>query len=242
MIAGTKATAGRQALGRRQPMSFSPALGRWLQQDPIGYAAGYNNFYSLVGNNPVDRVDPTGLITITEQLRDKLNSLWAKTKKSGKEAGGILIYQLAGEGKGWDIMNMVEGDESSILIDVEKAIKDLSPEQKKLFQGTVHTHPGNSAFSSVDIFHFMSGDEGDIAIVETEKFTYVLEADAAALKKAEKKPTQKELKMCWERAAVAAKQAQKDDTAASVDAVKATLKLIEDKTGVKIKFDVKSKK
>ena len=41
-------------------MSFSPNLGRWLQQDPIGYAGGSLNLYLMEGDNPINRTDPEG--------------------------------------------------------------------------------------------------------------------------------------------------------------------------------------
>jgi RHS repeat-associated protein len=40
---------------------YSPTLGRWMQQDPIGYAAGDSNLYRYVGNNPTNITDPNGL-------------------------------------------------------------------------------------------------------------------------------------------------------------------------------------
>ena len=40
---------------------YSPTLGRFLQTDPIGTADDLN-LYGYVGNNPVNRTDPTGLM------------------------------------------------------------------------------------------------------------------------------------------------------------------------------------
>ena len=43
---------------------YSPALGRFLQTDPILFAAGDVNVYRYVANDPVKYVDPTGEIAI----------------------------------------------------------------------------------------------------------------------------------------------------------------------------------
>ncbi len=39
---------------------YSPALGRFLQPDPIGYSAGDMNLYAYVGNDAVNLTDPDG--------------------------------------------------------------------------------------------------------------------------------------------------------------------------------------
>jgi RHS repeat-associated protein len=41
--------------------SYDYAIGRWVNEDPMGYAAGDANLYRYVGNNPVNGVDPSGL-------------------------------------------------------------------------------------------------------------------------------------------------------------------------------------
>ncbi len=39
---------------------YDPATGRFLSEDPIGFAGGDANLYRYVGNNPVNAIDPTG--------------------------------------------------------------------------------------------------------------------------------------------------------------------------------------
>ena len=41
---------------------YDPTVGRWISEDPIGFAAGDANIYRYVGNSPTNFVDPDGLI------------------------------------------------------------------------------------------------------------------------------------------------------------------------------------
>jgi RHS repeat-associated protein len=46
--------------------AYHPALGRFLQPDPLGYDAGDMNLYAYVGNDPINARDPWGMETIDE--------------------------------------------------------------------------------------------------------------------------------------------------------------------------------
>jgi RHS repeat-associated protein len=43
---------------------YDPAVGRWLSEDPIGFAAGDTNVYRYVANQPLNIVDPGGALPI----------------------------------------------------------------------------------------------------------------------------------------------------------------------------------
>ena len=43
---------------------YDPKLGRFISEDPIGFAGGDINLYGYVGNRPLARRDPTGTIAI----------------------------------------------------------------------------------------------------------------------------------------------------------------------------------
>jgi len=43
---------------------YSPSTGRFITEDPIGFAGGDISFYRYVLNDPVNLVDPLGLISM----------------------------------------------------------------------------------------------------------------------------------------------------------------------------------
>ncbi len=40
---------------------YDPGIGRWLDEDPIGFTAGDPNLYRYAGNDPTGFVAPSGM-------------------------------------------------------------------------------------------------------------------------------------------------------------------------------------
>lgn len=59
---------------------YSPELGRFISQDPLGFAGGDANFYAYTSNRPTVAVDPSGLSTKTalSWAGEAASQLWDK--------------------------------------------------------------------------------------------------------------------------------------------------------------------
>ncbi len=57
----TKRSDAQTGLVHYQYRNYLPSMSRWTTRDPLGEAGGMN-LYAFVGNNPVNWVDPWGLI------------------------------------------------------------------------------------------------------------------------------------------------------------------------------------
>ena len=53
---------------------YDPQVGRFVSQDPIGFAGGDVNLYGYVGNSPTNFTDPSGLVPLPGWLRRRLGS------------------------------------------------------------------------------------------------------------------------------------------------------------------------
>jgi RHS repeat-associated protein len=107
---------------------FSPTLGRWLQNDPLSYAAGDTNLYRNVGNGPTSYVDPSGLA--------KCIAAWCLATEFGlSDKGGTQKVQvlLIDGSKGYAILTPdgMGGWTGQIPKNIDIAGGLISPEQRR---------------------------------------------------------------------------------------------------------------
>ncbi len=92
---------------------YIPSVGRFAQKDPLGFAGGDLNLYAYVGNDPINFIDPLGLLTWPYTWQG-----WVGPILMG--AGGLttlvplpgaipLGLRIAAAGLGFTIWDLLEG-------------------------------------------------------------------------------------------------------------------------------------
>jgi RHS repeat-associated protein len=130
---------------------YDPRTARWLQRDPIEASSGDPNFWRYCGNDPLNGVDPSGLIPFFFEV----------TLETDPETG--LIYRKPGReiGEGKALERRIRGDDVFVKDDslkkARRAAKDLEKKVARELGGKVvgpEIHPTNiKAVAPAHHFH-----------------------------------------------------------------------------------------
>ena len=96
---------------------YDPEVGRWTAKDPIGFAGGDTDLYGYVLNDPVNLVDPAGLLTTYYGMGA---SAYYGNEGNVTTSAGAILYS---DKTGWFAGNFVSyGAEMAPLGDIETTL------------------------------------------------------------------------------------------------------------------------
>jgi RHS repeat-associated protein len=76
---------------------YNPAIGRYVESDPIGLRGGPNT-YAFVLNDPISKIDPRGLIPPNDNIAGIWDSLWnAIMRRSATSAASKVVGDQCGQ-------------------------------------------------------------------------------------------------------------------------------------------------
>jgi RHS repeat-associated protein len=135
---------------------YSATLGRFIEMDPIGYAAGDNNWYRFVANGPTGKIDPTGEIVWVPVIIGIGLGYWWTTNPANAPGPNDPVYPpdetgfvegvVVGAGLGWRPGSAAAvrcgSPGQGVLTGAEKAAGDLA--RRLQFATTAGRHMGEA--------------------------------------------------------------------------------------------------
>jgi hypothetical protein len=112
---------------------YDPNIGRFLSEDPIGFAGSGKNFYAYVGNSPVIFTDPSGMVGLQAATSQQLTNLISLFPNA------TLIYD--GAQHPYLVVKMPCADVQNILEQNGYATANNWPDPHGWLFGNKHDHP-----------------------------------------------------------------------------------------------------
>ncbi|MEK6669519.1 MAG: RHS repeat-associated core domain-containing protein, partial [Pseudomonadota bacterium] len=91
---------------------YDPAIGRFISEDPMGFASGDMSFYVYAANSPIDNNDPTGHNPVTRFIRESAEYLGVKASAAAMQAAKNRAVDMAWKAESQLIKNNLPGTRS----------------------------------------------------------------------------------------------------------------------------------
>jgi len=131
---------------------YDPRTGRWLQRDPIDAAGGHPDVYLYCLNQPITRVDPSGMDCVVVFIHGTLSNDKTFSKEfmdyAAKSLGAVAVQNYAWQSSSRKLgstanCNSIQGDEAEAFKDFIEKISEENPGLPIVVVG--HSNGGNVA-------------------------------------------------------------------------------------------------
>lgn len=158
--------------------NYDPALGRWMNIDPLAEISHNLSLYNYVKNNPLRLVDPSGMIWKDQNEADKLKEEIEDTKKSISRSKANDEERLSKGGLSERKINRI----NKRIVDYDSRLKSLDSSIKNIDAlGKDQTHTFDLVSGNDGRNHVSKGDDGVINIQGPNSALKIHELTHAAL-------------------------------------------------------------